>query len=301
MVENNQEDLAEPIEVEISWAQLEEDLNNIDYSECKLSKAERKSLVNSAHLDILDRVGRYIDDDKLVSLYPGLDLNDLGSYDFTNSKIKIFIVPEATFEEVVLATDFYEKDSNYYKSVTGLARGHRREFGVKSKGEKIWFTGKSERPIIAVRELIGEDKESNSPEMRQILRHELLHVLGVGQNIPNWLAEGVIEFYALDSSSPGERVKPGYENLFEFILKTFQELEKRGVRRDVIDKAFISEDQAYMDKVTEVLNNIYGEKNVAKLTSNESVSYKKYSELITKLLDGLFIKKLIDPTNFLKK
>ena len=56
-----------------------------------LSDEEISRVINEAFTNTLGRLGTYVDDSRLENLFPGINLNDLNSYNFDNSRVRIFV------------------------------------------------------------------------------------------------------------------------------------------------------------------------------------------------------------------
>ncbi|MBN1462411.1 MAG: hypothetical protein JW922_01875 [Paludibacteraceae bacterium] len=289
-----------------SDSMLEEDLSQMEKGETILEAGRHTQLVRESFRDTLKMLGGYIPQDKLQRLFPGLDLADLESYDFSLSKIRVFVLSNETY-------DFF--NSNLYpdrdKKVSG---GFTRPTVSTYSGSFVTTemqVDMSEKKVVVIRELHDATKERIEKEKGKLPReltdtekdlialnikatitHEFLHDLDVSMDLPKPLREGITEWYAQQVANGEVGVNDviedkgiwvGYKNETEGVSILMTAMLESGVDMDTIDKAFLTSDAESRKQVVNFLTNRYGTEQAERIMGWKFESPRKSLQFIVDL------------------
>ncbi len=289
-----------------SDSMLEEDIAQVEKGNTILDASRHTEIVEASFSDTLKTLGGYIPQEKLQRLFPKLDMNNLDSYDFSLSKIKVFILSNDSYE--FFNSNLYpDKDA---KSSGGFTKSTvRSNSGVSGRNEMR--VDMSEKKIIVVkelpepvkdriertngklpRELTDAEKDLVALNIKATVVHELLHDLDVSIYLPKPLNEGITEWYAQqvtygevkDEDIFEERgVWIGYKRETEAVSILINAMLENGINMDVIDKAFLSNNEEATKEVSDFLESRYGVEQVGKIINWEFESPRKSLQFIVDL------------------
>lgn len=290
-----------------SFSQLEEDLSMMDLEETILDKEEYKEILAGVCYELVKKIGEYVPEDKIHRLFPGLDLSAIDSYDFSRSKIKLFVLSPDDYQTV-----FSEMFPDRKKETSG-----GRAFLPNTVGKGIYVNKEigvdlSENKLIILNERMRKtkdlfynenddrgDTENISDEKKEMLRdhikrvtaHELIHLVDVATDLPQQLREGITEWYAQqiinhwydsEESVTTENFPVGYSDITPGISILFNSAMESGVDGSIVDKAFISNDKQSRQEIYNRLSLRYGEEAAEKIWN---WSFKKREDPLKYIAD----------------
>ncbi|KKQ75777.1 MAG: hypothetical protein US97_C0032G0006, partial [Microgenomates group bacterium GW2011_GWF1_38_5] len=73
----------------------------LNYDETAIISPEKKAehFINAAET-VIQMYGRFVNKDILEAVFPGLDINSTEKYNFQNSRARLFILDDATYDEI---------------------------------------------------------------------------------------------------------------------------------------------------------------------------------------------------------
>ncbi|OGC64493.1 hypothetical protein A2326_03790 [candidate division WWE3 bacterium RIFOXYB2_FULL_41_6] len=271
-----------------------------------LDKDKHAQLVLESFRDTLKMLGGFIPQDKLQRLFPGLELADLDSYDFSLAKIKVFVLSNEDYD-FFRATQYPGRDIEGEGGFTRPTVSSYPGSFVKTEMQ----VDVSEKKVIVVRELWDTPRELIEKEggklprsltseeqaliarnIKATLIHEFLHDLDVSTDLPKPFKEGVTEWYAQqvangiqggDSLFENRGVVVGYKNETEGVSIIMNTLIEGGITQETIDRAFLSADSESRKSIADFLANRYGDEQADKIMNWRFESSRKSLRYIIEL------------------
>ena len=192
---------------------LEEDLSQmLDTNEKQdfiLTPEKHKEVIHEAYRQVVENFGYLINKKYLEHCFPGITKQPLAFYDFDQSRIHCFVLDFANFDVYREASnpDVNNEDLSYTADASGCEGSFGRGL-IKMPNLELRGTITKENPdrryVVAIREPIGNTAEEVADELRATARHEVLHCLRVGADLPNNLKDGLVEYLAKLSAGPAE-------------------------------------------------------------------------------------------------
>ncbi len=270
-----------------SFSNLEEDISMMDLEATILSKEEHKKILQDVSYEIVKKIGEYVPQDKIQRLFPGLDLSEIDSYDFSRSKIKLFILSPNDYRTVfseMYPSEKTEKTGGrvFIPNIVRKGIYVNKEIGVDLSENKLIIINErvpktkenKQEYQIGISDDIKDVKDILSDHIRRVTAHELIHLLNVADGFPNPLKEGITEWYAQqivnhwydkDGVVTNENFPVGYSDITPCISILFNAAMESGIDGSVIDKAFISNDKQSRKQFYDYLFIRYGEESADKI------------------------------------
>jgi hypothetical protein len=216
------------------------------------TQIKRESLGNAARA-IINHLGASIDRKRLERYFPGLDIDDIDSYDFALSTIHILAVGDEDLEAF--------GDSSFNAATFPIRKGSSIIRGLEET--RIETIDLNPNPPL----LINTDKvdlmSANADKQftrDQTMTHELLHILGFAENVSHPVNEAIIEFYAnraMQMEFP-ERVPDDYDissysDGVEAVAIIHKKLAKQGLTDAEIQSAFTLSNEIDVQKANTLL------------------------------------------------
>lgn len=260
---------------------LEEDLAAMEIGEHVLPESVRNQAVKDAFTKVLQEFGSYAPEANLYRLFPGLDKTHPENYEVKDSNIKVFILPDADY----IALDRALKGTKQATRSGGFACLSATSAAYPLV-EKVFKVNMAAKDLIVVAEgnpgnsYIGpipmrpdiEKKMQRALEAKLI--HEVVHIFGIGNNLPRGLREGVVEWYAqgmargslTDEDYFNESdIDVAYEPETEAVSILFATMMEHGVELETITRAFISEDRTARIQVAAFLADRYSREDATRV------------------------------------
>ncbi len=271
---------------------LEDDLSQFEHGETLLPRERQTQIIHEGYAATLNLIGKYVPQAKIQALFPKLDLEDLNSYDFTLSKIRLFIFSEADFDYLYRNMfPLYNKSPAEYKEYeddiksTGGITVLNVDEGPSSLVKNEMHVDISERKVIVLREtnirlreyieeqgklpreLTQYEQEIVAKHVKGKVAHELIHNLDVARGLPMELMEGVTEWYAqqvlgenvLENAITNRKdVMTGYGKATATVAILIEALLESNVGMNTINSALISNDIQARENVAKALAKRYG-------------------------------------------
>lgn len=208
---------------------VEEDLA-LNYDEEKIISSEKKSeCFKNAATDVLSKYGKFIDNAILQTVFPNIDINAIEEYDFKNFRLKLFVLDNHTFDEL-LATKTSDNKPDKVVGRFTLGQDYIPE-------HKSHFLHKSQiAGLIYVKQSHYE-----KGYLEDTIRHEMLHALGIGDGLTRYLEEGVVTY--LEIMSGHKKEIPKESGSTEVNTKKERELRLSGViamAKDFLNESYTS-------------------------------------------------------------
>lgn len=265
---------------------LEFDLLTMETSEGVLSIEEISDVLQNGFEKTVKLVGDYLSPKILQKVFPGLDTKHPDSYDYKRGKTHFFVLTEEDYEY------FYSSYRPYSKRVLG---GFTR-LDIKKESDpnfnQRYLVNLSERSLVVIKgnaplvlpegeepdsKVVNEHKKKVSKHLEHVFEHELLHLLGVGEDL-GLLEEGLVEWYARRISlgrvlqvkdfEATSLIKVGYGALTKGVTIIFEELLTHGGFRETdLHEAFLREDASKINEVMGYLTNRIGEQTIDQIVN----------------------------------
>jgi hypothetical protein len=304
--------------------QLEEDISQMEKTRTLLSEKEHQQIIHSAFIDTLQEIGQFVPQSKLERLFPGLDLNNsnwVSQYDFDSAKIRVFVLSSYSFEEFMDESRPENEEDN--QGLGGFTSAEVRSY-LKEEGPVRMRVDLTKKKIIVLKEVqkdaqdelkikktqwlsrvfTEKEKEVIKTSLKEVMVHELIHLLDVASEMPQPLMEGVTEWYAqriinrdLPNYYERSKVEPSYKYETGAVSILMIAMLDNGFNLEDIDKAFVGKDEQEANKVGKFLKDRYGEENVRKIMN---LNFKG-SKAFNNFLIGLEIKQGSDFGELMKK
>lgn len=267
---------------------LEEDLGQLGKGETLLDSNRHTKIIKDAFEDTLRILGNYVPKEKIQRLFPGLDLASLGTYDFSLSRIRVFILSSENYNFLnqALYPDKDKKSSGGFTVPTAIpfpGSFVTTEMQVDLSGKKIVVIKElheitknylEEQYGKLPRELTEAEMVLVALNIKAVIIHEIVHNLDVAIDLPNPLNEGVTEWYAQQIANQNisenngfedNGVPAGYPKETKGVSILMMAMLENGVSMDTIDRAFISADAQSRQQILDFLIKRYGVDQVEKI------------------------------------
>ncbi len=285
---------------------LEEDMAQMERHETLLDESTHKKIVEESFRDTLRILGEYVPSERLQNLFPGITLNDLDSYDFSLSKVKVSVLESNDF--AFLANEFFADKQNA-KGVAGFTVDDRSKRSRSvAETERDIFLGEKKLIVVAElysgvkkrmeedggkfpRELTESEESFITNNLKFAIVHEFIHNLNVATDLPTPLREGITDWYAHqvvegemndDNFFIKDNLLPGYAPEAECVSILVNAMQEGGVELETIDKAFISSDANSRSEVVDFISNRYGQQAQERIMKWD---FKSPSEAINYITD----------------
>jgi len=273
-----------------SVSNLEEDISMMDLERTVFSKDEQREILNNVSYELIKKIGDYVPDNILKRLFPGLELPDVDSYDFSRSKIKLFILSPNDYKMVF--SEMYPNERTdtsggraYFPDTVRRSTNVSKEIGVDLSENKLiiinermprtqWIFNNKKIDQAAIENIDGKKKEMLRDHIKRVAAHELIHLVDVATDLPTPLTEAITEWYAQqvvnhwygeNESFTSEHIPVGYSSITPGISILFNAALESGIDGSVIDKAFISNDVESRQNIYNYLYFRYGEESADKI------------------------------------
>lgn len=267
---------------------LEEDLAQLTPEKRYFDDATLKKLEKDAFVNTLLGIGNIANTAAVTRLFPGLDVVHPESYDYNNSRVKVFILSGNQYDFVNTAYSKSTSEENNAKESKTLGFAIAESIGGSYAFNDNRSVDLAEKSIIVVNEAAErlfralETSDLTVEQLNRLLKidiqrcisHEVLHSLGVAKSLPRPLAEGVVEWYCNDLN-PDDAVDqlvasnfmPNVSYKYEVgvVSVLFNALVESGLSTDDIDKAFCSGQPESLDVIKAKLVERYGQQNTDRL------------------------------------
>lgn len=284
-----------------SFNQLEEDLAQADNSECVLGAEKHAEIIRESCIRVINECKGVVPDEKITRAFPGIDLQNPGDYDFKQSALKFFILsPDNynSFDAAIDASAAKKRQENTISMGKIVNKASKYTERVESNDPNVSITRvtevKSERDMVVVNEQTCLHLSDSTPEesklkkvedyLAEVVRHEVLHAFGVGDDFPYVVGESIVDLYARkltkqDESKTPLSSKPGVV----LVMGAAKVLNDNGVPFDDIDSVFMRGNKVpekrsqTEDNLKRLLGDEFTEKFFTSgFTKEEMAHYAKY-------------------------
>jgi hypothetical protein len=254
-------------------------LKDIQSKESRKLQKSLKDLVEDCYKNTILKVYPYIDPILIKNLFPGIDLSNIESYDFSKTQIDLYVLSREEIRE-------FNKKRGQMADVGGYSI-----YCLNIEKRKELIGGKpviviSERVIEAEREKDLTEKERDillKMRYSALLTHEFLHTLGIGIKNENsksfYLAEGFTEYLTYTVSNSGNplyckyselffKYPPGYTHVTLGVRYLVKSLRENGISWTILIKGFGRSLKEELDIIWDKLTEIYGPKGVENIIKN---------------------------------
>jgi len=281
----------------VSDSMFEEDLSQMEKHKGLLDEQTYEKITKESFIESLKTIGQYIPSDKLARLFPGIELSRIDSYDFSDAKIKVFVLSKEDFND--LYKNLYQKEENDKGS--GFTMPSNR-FQDRPPVKSEMQVDLSEKRVIVISELPPsasemfkkfnyndeEKKKIISTHVENVIVHEFIHVLGISSDLPRYLNEGITECYSQwitsDKFNDPSFIETrglfvGYPNETQFFSILMDAMVESGIDEVTIHKAFLSSDAQSRKQINDFLSQRYGQEKTEKImdwdfkSSREALQY----------------------------
>lgn len=281
---------------------LEEDLSSIS-EKGFFTKKEIDLITKDAYVDLLARFGAYVDPDRLAYLFPGLDLENVQDYNFVHSRIRMFVLPSRTHREIhsIIYDDPQFSGASY---ATAIRKDVQSELACSDR-----FVNISERTLIVMNEtyvyeeifqdkdiylhgLTGTEKDIAEFYLYEGMIHEIVHKLGIFDDITHSISEGMVELWANIVAREKYANRPEileracitcYIAETDALIILMSILQHEGFDLEVLEQAFIAKNNRAREMIYSHLLDIYGEEAVDKIFTIDFDSADQYWDHVASL------------------
>lgn len=274
-------------QIELDLAELESGQGESEYI---LSLEQNKMEFRNACIGILKNVGSYLNPDRVHEVFPGLDMNDIDSYDFNNSMIRFFVLTKENYE--IMEETLY--GSNVQSS--GISTTFHAMFedteGGGSKVMAVMEPVDFKRPLIVINDSIkdGSDPGSIRRQRRYIFTHEIMHVLVTPGGFSSEAEEARVElstrmsdFEDLSKSAEIGSFYGGYEKEVATLMLLMRIAEQGGMSKDKVCKALLSQDEGSFNDFRTIVEQKTGEEFFTKFFYDGLGDYDSFKNAISAL------------------
>lgn len=267
-----------------SFSHLEEDLSMMEMEETILRKEEYDKILYDVSKELAKRIGQYVPHDKIQRIFPGLDLSDIDSYDFSRLKIKLFVLSphdyETVFSNINPNANSDTSLGNAIGANTAVAGffdnkdiyvdlSEKKTILINERVDKVRsISGNEKNNQLDTKDINDDKKEALKDYLRRVVAHELIHLVDAAYDLPPELNEGITEWYThqiinrwynkegiVNTENVGF---VGYPEITSCIAILFNVALENGIDGSVIDKAFISNDKESRKEIYRYLSSRYG-------------------------------------------
>lgn len=268
-----------------SHDQLEEDLSGMiskgEREEIVLSVERHKQLFEEACFQVARLCRSYLSENAIRKVFPGIDVNKLNEYDFSNARVKVFVLNPKDFE---IFEDAYGIKDEVVRHNPASAHIFANSWRMSRKTSEDGLVdvekGKSLNSLVVLKEIqdIGVDFNSFDEEsvenlreferdLSKTMRHELFHAFSVGEEFPYRITEGIVESYARITKNKDEppRKKDSYVSEASIVLGLVSLSWQEGLDEDLAGKVFFGtaskeEDLTFIKMVRDNLGEDFADK-----------------------------------------
>jgi len=293
----------------VSGDQMEEDLARMygrnEQGDFILGAERHKQIFREACLDIVKGCGRYISSEDVENVFPGLDVRDPKSYDFSNARLKFFVLANKDFKDFLVLMG--EDNPGEMRTTAGKLYYGSYNISETLKVLKQPVLGlneerRSRNSLIVTKELHGPkfsqgEFPGNPEELREcedrlklIMRHEILHALRpLPHHFPEKTEEGIVNFFARISKSSAEKYYNSYENRVETdtVLGVIRLCEQSGLDVQEVDLALLGQHPESIQKLKDVVVKEMGKDFTKRFFEEGFASYSQMRDARKRLYDLL--------------
>ncbi len=268
-----------------SHDQLEEDLSGMiskgEREEMVLSTERHNQLFSEACFQVTRLCRRYLGENDIRKIFPGIDIYNLKEYDFSSALVKVFVLSPKDYELFEDAYGIKDEEGRHNPAPAQIfTSSWRMSRKTSEEGLVDVEKGKSLNSLVVLREIQDTGVDFNSfdkenvenlkaleSDLSEAMRHELLHTLKVGVGFPPRITEGIVHSYARITKDKDEpsRKNTSYISEAKIILGLVSLSQQEGLDEDLADRVFFGtaskeEDLTFIKMVRENLGEDFADK-----------------------------------------
>lgn len=198
--------------------------------------------------------------------------------------VSVYIIPSEKYEEVAKKYSSTYKMHNWGETIDAMTFTHRPKLvsSVHEVPVVVRIPRRNGEAVVIARDTPSGVSEIRRHKLNHIinldlerrLTHELLHVIGLGNHLPQALKEGVVEYFTIKAFTIGEEIRKenadiffdSYWRIISVIETTSKKLVENGVSEITIQNFLtFGADDKEETIIYENLKKLFGKKGLEKL------------------------------------